>query len=301
MSDPGEEGEGRLFGARTALEHTVRDHAKVRELGAEVLGSTVGERGIVVHLSSTEGGHDVTVPRPEWAEIEPTQLADFIAQKVANEIRWRRTSRRPVGERARPTPQRRPEEATMPPERSTLDRQLLVSLGAFLAAALAACTPRPTPPTTSVPVPGYVSVDASTADAWDAVVDFLVDNGIAFDFISADMRIAKVQVLLSTGPRTVRMNVVEPDAAAQAFADCGFVAGEPVAGYGSLIADVAVRVRPGAAGALVKVVIPRLRQTDTIVLDGVTVQCVSKGTFERAAEAGIAERLAPIMKPGRRP
>jgi hypothetical protein len=90
MSDRDEEGEGRLFGARTALEHAVRDHAKVRELGAEVLGSTVGERGIVVHLSSTEGRHDVTVPRPEWAEIEPTQLADFIAQKVANEIRWRR-------------------------------------------------------------------------------------------------------------------------------------------------------------------------------------------------------------------
>jgi hypothetical protein len=91
----GEEGEGRFFGARTALEHAVRHHGKVRDLGVEVLGSTVGDRGIVVHLSSTEGGHDVAVQRADWAEIEPGQLAEFIAQKVMNEIRWRRT--RPHG------------------------------------------------------------------------------------------------------------------------------------------------------------------------------------------------------------
>jgi hypothetical protein len=86
-----EEGEGRLFGQRSALERAVSAHSTVRDLGVEVLGSTVVDRGIVVHLTSKQGGHDVAVQRPDWAELEPGQLADFIAQKVVNEIRWRKT------------------------------------------------------------------------------------------------------------------------------------------------------------------------------------------------------------------
>ena len=88
---PAEGGEGRLLGQRSALERAVSAHSTVRDLGVEVLGSTVVDRGIVVHLTSTQGGHDVAVQRPDWAELEPGQLADFIAQKVLNEIRWRKT------------------------------------------------------------------------------------------------------------------------------------------------------------------------------------------------------------------
>lgn len=157
-----------------------------------------------------------------------------------------------------------------------------------------ACAAKIEPPTTPWPVPGYVPVEASSPAAWDAVVDFLVDNGTEFDFISADMRVAKITVLLAPGPiGGPAERAQRPNPEAVRYADCGRSRGEPYAGWGNLIADVAVRVRPAESGSLVKVVIPRLRQTR---FDGSQVPCVSKGVFEREAEAAIGERLEPIIK-----
>jgi hypothetical protein len=135
-------------------------------------------------------------------------------------------------------------------------------------------------------------VAATTNEAWDAVVDFLVDNGIEFDFISSEMRVAKITAILADGPLAVsggyRANPI-----ARTFADCGTLRGQQLAGWANLVADIAVRVRPGEDGALLKVVIPRMRH-EPLAAPG--WDCVSTGEFEARAEARITERLSPIMK-----
>jgi hypothetical protein len=60
-------------------------------LGVELRGSTVGDRGVVLHLQSSVGDHDVEVRRPNWAQLDPGEIANFVARKVVNEIHWRRS------------------------------------------------------------------------------------------------------------------------------------------------------------------------------------------------------------------
>jgi hypothetical protein len=156
---------------------------------------------------------------------------------------------------------------------------------------LPACAPKIGGPSMVAPTPGYTRVDALTQEAWDAAVDFLIDNGIGFEYISNDLKLANIKTVLSEGG-TIRSGVMIPDTMARRFADCGTINGKPFAGAGVIVADVAVRVRPDDAGRpLVKVVIPRVRQTVATT----QYACVSTGLFEEQAREGIQKRLKPIM------
>ena len=177
-------------------------------------------------------------------------------------------------------------------DRSCISRRFAFVLMLSLTAGPSACAPRRLAPTASQPVPGYVPVEATTAQAWDAVVDFLVDNGIEFEFISSEMRVAKITAILADGPIAVKGGFMA-NPVARTFADCGTIRGEQLAGWADLVADIAVRVRPGGNGALLKVVIPRMRH-EPVGAPG--WDCVSTGEFEARAEARITERLQPIMK-----
>ena len=174
------------------------------------------------------------------------------------------------------------------------DNAAIVLLLALAASVQIGCAARRTLPTLDQPVPGYVPVESSTAEAWDAVVDFLVDNGIAFDFISSEMRVAKITAILASGPMLVN-GMPSANPLAVTYADCGTIRNRPTVGWGDLVADIAVRVRPGESGALLKVVVPRMRNE---IPTGVVYECVSTGEFEAEAETAIRERLRPIMKSG---
>lgn len=156
-----------------------------------------------------------------------------------------------------------------------------------------ACTARYGPPTQFRPEPSYTNVDATPQAAWDAAVDFLIDNGINFDFISADMRLAKISAVLAVGPIARGRDTVVRNAEASTFADCGTRNGEPRTGWGRIVADIAVRVRTDDDRTLVKVVVPRIVQQE---IGGGETQCVSTGAFERMAIDGIRERLTPIVR-----
>jgi hypothetical protein len=159
---------------------------------------------------------------------------------------------------------------------------------------LPGCAPKIAGPSTTAPSPGYTRVEAATQEAWDAAVDFLIDNGIGFEYISNDLQLANIKVVLSEGATLIRgTGIVQPDTMAQHFADCGTIGGRlPLAGMGELIADVAVRVRSDPSGQpLVKVVMPRVRMTYNMK----QYTCVSKGLFEERARGEIQRRLKPIM------
>lgn len=170
-----------------------------------------------------------------------------------------------------------------------------LGINVFLAFAVSlstGCTAVHGPISLDRPNPSYTQVDATPEAAWDAAVDFLVDNGIEFDFVSQDMRLAKISAVLSEGPiiRSDRRATRNP--AASEYADCGTRNNEPRAGWGRLVADVAVRVRSDDDRTLVKIVIPRLYQVEG---SGAEARCVSTGAFESLALKGIRERLTPIV------
>jgi len=166
---------------------------------------------------------------------------------------------------------------------------LLLSITALLTTGCAATYG---PAHRERPEPSYTPVGANPEAAWDAAVDFLVDNGIEFDFISQDMRLAKISAVLVEGPIPNNDRTVRRNPAASEYADCGTRNGEPRAGWGRLVADIAVRVRSDDGRALVKVVVPRVYQVEGA---GLEARCVSTGAFERMALDGIRERLTPII------
>src|SRR5690606_10438318 len=147
-------------------------------------------------------------------------------------------------------------------------RQMTVTIALLV---LAACGPRYGPTTQPRPEPGYTPVVASPEAAWDAAVDFLVDNGIDFAFIHQDMRLAKITVVLTTGP-VARGNYLSRNLEASTYADCGTRNNDPRAGWGTLKAEVAVRVRASDEQTLVKVVVPTVYQEEG---GTVIVRCVS--------------------------
>lgn len=162
-----------------------------------------------------------------------------------------------------------------------------------LASISTACSTRYGASSLQPPEPGYVPVSATPEAAWDAAVDFLVDNGINFDFISQDMRLAKISAVLTEGPISRDRQILVRNPEASTYADCGTRNNEPRAGWGRLVADIAVRVRADGNETLVKVVVPRIIQEE---LGTVTARCVSTGAFERLAIEGIRQRLTPIVR-----
>lgn len=154
------------------------------------------------------------------------------------------------------------------------------------------CAPSWSPPTGTSPTPGYVPEGASADEVWNAAVDFLVDTGTEWEFISNDMRTARINSLITRGPRVEGRQVVPNEEATQ-FADCGRRNDSPAAGYGDLWAAIAIRVRRTADGAgLLKVVVPRMWIT---VAGSENRDCVSRGALEERIRTGIRERITPTI------
>ena len=171
--------------------------------------------------------------------------------------------------------------------------RLTLAAVALMALAVTGCKARWVGPEILSPPPEYVEVSASPQDAWDAAVDYLVDTGTQWDFISDEMHTARMEMLVTRGPFRSGSEVVGNEAA-QEFADCGQKGGATTAGWGMLWAAVAIRVRPGdGTGSLLKVVVPQMWQTSSYDPDR---RCTSTGALEALILEGIQSRFVPIVR-----
>ena len=174
----------------------------------------------------------------------------------------------------------------------------------FIAILFAGCSVTHVAPSGSGPSPGYVEVDGTPEAAWDAVLDLIADFGLDFDFISAEMRIARISGVIAAGPArrlpTGRqaLSALErrrPSDNARRWADCGTINGKNATGMSDLHADISIRVREVDGVGIAKVVVPRMW-----IGTGPesSARCVSTGVFESEWEERIEDRIHPIMRGG---
>lgn len=158
------------------------------------------------------------------------------------------------------------------------------------------------PPTDPDPTPGYVPIEGSAGEAWDAVLDVIADFGMTVDFISAEMRFARTSGVLARGAvaripmsrRRIRfLSEALEEEGAHRWADCGLLNDIEASGVADLHADFSIRVREDRGSGIVKVVVPRMWMLGT---DGREFRCVSTGRFEDEMIDLIEERVAPMFR-----
>jgi hypothetical protein len=186
--------------------------------------------------------------------------------------------------------------------------RILSSALILLLASGCAYGPQYVPAAVQPPEPMYDRVGSPSADAWDAVIDVLADFGVDFDFISPEMRFAKISGRLASGPLVIvresramfrpgRADTI-PAPEAVAWADCGTLDGEPVVGWGDLYADFSIRVRDDNGGGIVKVVVPQVWQLGPGIqgVDRRRFRCVSLGAFEQLLVERVQDRVVPRIR-----
>lgn len=162
---------------------------------------------------------------------------------------------------------------------------------AIVAVPVSGCAGRVGPSLEPSPAP-YVEMGVTADEAWSASVDYLIDNGIEFDFLDNELRVATADILLARGPRDSNYTRVE---AIGQLADCGRLTGinaGPIAGTGDLFASIAIRVVEDREGAgWVKVALPKMWSVPpaSTRMD----RCVSRGVFEGTVIDEIRSRLTP--------
>lgn len=186
--------------------------------------------------------------------------------------------------------------------------RILSFLPILLLAGACASGPQLIPATAEPPTPAYDPVGSASADAWDAVIDVLADFGVDFDFISPEMRFAKISGRVASGPIVIirepsslfRMGRADtiPQSEAVSWADCGTLAGEPVVGWGDLYANFSIRVRDDDGRGIVKVVVPDMWQIGPGVQGGAPrrFRCVSRGAFEQLLVDRVRARVIPQIR-----
>ena len=129
-------------------------------------------------------------------------------------------------------------------------------LAVITVLGMTACGSKWTPPDEPSPIPTYVPINAPESEVWNAAVDFLVDTGTEWEFISDELRLAKLRVTLVRGIVGDRTRWTYNQESSR-YAHCGTVDSKPVAGYGNLLGSIAIRVRKDDNGrGLLKVVMP---------------------------------------------
>ncbi len=166
-----------------------------------------------------------------------------------------------------------------------------ISLAVITVLGITACGSKWTPPDEPSPIPSYFPIDAPESEVWNAAVDFLVDTGTEWEFISDELRLAKLQVILVRG--TVKDNMWVYNPKSSRWAHCGAVDGEPVAGYGDLWGSIAIRVRYDDDGTgLLKVVMLDVWQERKPLEPDI---CVSTGEFEKSVVEAIQQKVVPTL------
>lgn len=176
-------------------------------------------------------------------------------------------------------------------------------LFACLAVALfaAGCSAhRVHPPRVATPDLEYETSPATTEALWDAALDFVAGEDPLANVPVHHERLIVTSFDVLPGPLHRKRNVrlwfdrIEPvrNPAASVYADCGKLDGKPLAGWGNLIAEVAIRVRPTEEGAGVGVVVRRMWQEGSPALQGRDViLCASTGELEARLRRKILDRV----------
>jgi hypothetical protein len=186
--------------------------------------------------------------------------------------------------------------------------RMMSSVLMLLLAGGCALGPQFVPAASEPPEPAYDPVGSASAEAWDAVIDVLADFGVDFDFISPEMRFAKISGRLASGPLVIvrepgtlfRLGEADtiPSPDAVQWADCGTLKQEPVVGWGDLYAEFSIRVRDDNGRGIVKVVVPHLWQIGPGVQGSELRRfpCVSRGTFEQLLVDRVQDRVVPRIR-----